>query len=167
MTKERGSQSCGEKSRNVRLTCVVPRGSERKCTREAEQEPDSLKIHTSTDPYGRSLLDPPKSGILSVSRLELEEHLTQTYCDAVRGVPLQERLDIPAVPLPTSSFDMTAPSLEEVRGIVKKSRNKSAPEAKGIPYLVYKKCPKAMTCLHVFIEKAWLTGTVSGEWKQA
>ena len=48
MTKERGSQSCGERSRNVRLTCVVPRGSDRKSIRDAEQEPVSLKIHTST-----------------------------------------------------------------------------------------------------------------------
>ena len=62
---------------------------------------------------------------------------------------------------------MTASSLEEVRGILKKARNKSAPGANGIPYLVYKKCPKAMKCLHVFIEKAWITGTVSDEWKQA
>ena len=122
MTKERGSQSCGERSRNVGLTCVVPRGSDRKSTTDVEQEPVSLKINTSTDRW--SLLDPPKSGILSVSRLELEEHLAQTYSDAVRGMPLQERLDIPAIPLLTSSLDMTAPSLEEVRGIVKKARNK-------------------------------------------
>ena len=62
---------------------------------------------------------------------------------------------------------MTAPSLEEIRGIMRKARNRSVPGANGIPYLVYKKCPKTMKILHEFIKKAWLAGTISDEWKQA
>ena len=109
-----------------------------------------------SDPYryGRSLLDPPKSGELSVEQDKLEEHLFKTYSDALRHESLQERVDIPAVPLPTSPFCLASPSLEEVRGVVRKARNRSAPGPNGVPYLLYKRCPKTLYLLHSLIQRA-------------
>ena len=97
----------------------------------------------------------------------MEEHLLKTYSDALRHESLQERADIPAVPLPTSSFCLASPSLEEVRGAVRKARNRSAPGTNGVPYLLYKRCPKTLYLLHSLIQKAWSSVTVDDEWKKA
>ena len=48
---------------------------------------------------------------------ELEEHLTITYNDNLRHVPLQVRRDIPMMPFPTS---LASTSLEEVRRVIRK-----------------------------------------------
>ena len=45
--------------------------------------------------FGRSLLDPLKSGELSVEKEKLEEHLLKTYSDVLLHEFLQEKLDIP------------------------------------------------------------------------
>ena len=74
-----------------------------------------------------------------------------------------ERSNIPAVPLPTIAFEMTTLSVEEIRMIVGKARNRSAPGANGVPYLVYKRCTRVMRLLHTFIEKAWPSGIVQAD----
>ena len=121
------------------------------------------------DPYrfGKSLLDPPKSGVLKVDQSELEEHLSRTYSDDLRSVPLGKRLDIPMVPLPTNPFNLAVPSYEEVKSVVRKARNRSAPGPNGIPYLLYKRCPRVLKILHILVESAWETGRVDNEWKRA
>ena len=43
--------------------------------------------------YARSLLEPPKSGTLTISQAELEACLTKTYTDAFRNSPLSENWD--------------------------------------------------------------------------
>ena len=82
-----------------------------------------------------------------MDRGELEEHLTNTYSDDLRHIPLQVRRDIPVVPLPTSIFSLTSPSLEEVRSVIRKARNRSAPGPNGVPHLLYKRCPKVLYLL--------------------
>ena len=37
----------------------------------------------------------------------------------------------------------------------------------GIPYLLYKKCPRVLKILHMLVESAWETGRVDNEWKRA
>ena len=120
------------------------------------------------DPYrfGKSLLDTPKSGVLKVDQSELEEHLSRTYRDDLRSVPLGERQDIPMVPLTTNSFNLAVPSYEEVKSVIRKARNRSAPGPNGIPYLLYKRCPRVLKILHMFVESAWETGRVGNEWKR-
>ena len=94
--------------RRVRDLRRAERGRQRKYERRRAIFSDPYR-------YGRSLLDPPKSGELSVEQDKLEDHLLKTYSDALRHESLQERVDIPAVPLPTSPFCLASPSLEEVR----------------------------------------------------
>ena len=117
--------------------------------------------------YGKALLDPPKSGELKVNMGELEEHLTNTYSDDFHHIPRQVRWDIPVVPLPVSVFSLASPSLEEVRRVIRKARNRSAPGPNGVPYLLYKRRPKVLYLLHSLIEKAWQSGKVDDEWKVA
>ena len=60
---------------------------------------------------------------LKVDRGELEEtssnqHLTNTYSDDLRHIPILVRRDIPVVPLPASMFSLASPSLEEVKRVI-------------------------------------------------
>ena len=71
------------------------------------------------------------------------------------------------VPLPTNSFNLEVPSYEEVKSVVRKARNRSAPGPNGIPYLLYKRCPRVLKILHMLVESAWETGRVDNEWKRA
>ena len=87
--------------------------------------------------------------------------------DDLSHIPLQVRRDIPVVPLPTSIFSLASPSLEEVRHVIRKARNRSAPGPNGVPYLLYKRCPKVLYLLHSLIKKAWQSGRVDDEWKVA
>ena len=73
-------------------------------------------------------------GLPTVEGLEkkhLDEHLTNTYSDDLRHIPLQVRRDIPVVPLPASMFSLASPSPEEVRRAIRKARNRSAPGPNG------------------------------------
>ena len=97
-----------------------------------------------------------------MDRGELEEHLTNTYSDDLRHIPFQVSIDIPVVPLPPSMF-----SLEEVRRVIRKAKNRSALGPNGVPNLLYKRCPKVLYLLHSLIEKAWQSGKVDDEWKVA
>ena len=101
-----------------------------------------------------------------MDRGELEEHFTNKYSDEIRHIPLQSRRDIPMVPLPTSIFSLASPSLEEVRRVIGKARNRSAQGPNGVPYLLHKRCPKVLY-LHSLIEKAWQSDRVDDEWKLA
>ena len=102
-----------------------------------------------------------------MNQSELEEHLSRTYSDVLRSVPLGERQDIPTVPLPTNYFKLAVPSYEEVKSVVRKARNRSASGPNGIPYLLYKRCPRVLKILHMLVESAWEAGRVDNEWKRA
>lgn len=138
-------------------------------TRRKKYEKRKARQNFFRDPYqyGRSLLEPPKSGTLQAGREMLEEHLRSVYSSGLSNVPLVERDDIPVVPLPTTLLNLAAPSYEEIKKIVKKARNRSAPGPNGIPYVLYKRCPRLLKALHTLIEAAWVAGRIDIEWKKA
>ena len=45
---------------------------------------------------------------------------------------------------PTTLLDVKEPTLKEITEVVKKARTGSAPGPNGIPYKVYKMCPKCL-----------------------
>ena len=58
--------------------------SERVRQRKYEKRRSMRSFFSKPYRYGRSLLDPPKSGELSVEQEKLEEHLLKTYIDVLR-----------------------------------------------------------------------------------
>ena len=71
--------------------------------------------------------------MLKVVQSELEEHLSRTYSDDLRSVPLGERQDIPTVPLPTNSFNLAVPSYEEVKSLSEKPETGQHQDRIGSP----------------------------------
>ena len=65
---------------------------------------------------------------------------------------------MPSLTPPTAGdFTMitTPPTFREMANVLHKTRNKSAPGPNGIPYLIYKKCPKTSMLLHRLFIKFW------------
>ena len=116
--------------------------------------------------FARTLFEQPKSGTLAADKDILEQHLWNTYSDQQNRTPLS----IPGLVKPgrpTSPFSDKPPTFEEVERVVKKARAKSSPGPNGIPYLLYKKCPKVLGWLHRMLRSAWRNKKISTHWMTA
>ena len=61
-------------------------------------------------------------------------------------------------------FNEKPPTLGEVKKVVQKARAKSSPGPNGVPYLLYKKCPKVLEWLHRLLRSAWRNQKISSQW---
>ena len=116
--------------------------------------------------FARALFEQPKSGTLEVEKEALEQHLEKTYSKPKENTPL----NIPGLVQPgrpTKAFNDKPPTLEELKRVVEKARAKSSPGPNGIPYLLYKKCPKVLAWLHQMLRSAWRNEKVSTQWMMA
>ena len=116
--------------------------------------------------FARKLFEQPKSGSLTVDKETLEGHLKKTYSDPKSDTPI----DIPGLTRPaepTKRFSNKPPTLDEVKRVVTKARAKSAPGPNGIPYQLYKKCPRVLEWLHKLIISAWRNTKICEQWMTA
>ena len=114
--------------------------------------------------FARKLFDQPRSGTLSTDKETLEHHLKETYSDTQRHIPLEEIPNLVWPNAPEKKFNENPPSLEEVVKVVNKARSKSSPGPNGIPYLVYKKCPRVLGWVHKLIRSAWKNERIPSQW---
>ena len=117
--------------------------------------------------YARHIFDQPKSGVLKAEKSSLEEHLRKTYSDPQRDVPLKHNPNLVWPDGPGERFNKKLPTLDEINRIVSKARCKSAPGPNGIPYVLYKRCPKVLQWLHRQLRMAWKNGHISKQWMKA
>lgn len=111
--------------------------------------------------FSKKLLQNKTSGTLSSSKLEVENHLRAVHSDPDRLKPLDhcERIITPEPP--TAEFDASLPTLRETAGIVRKARTGSVPGPNGVPYKVYKNCPKLLSILWKIIIALWKRHKIS------
>ncbi|XP_053170226.1 uncharacterized protein LOC128354001 [Scomber japonicus] len=121
------------------------------------------------NPFGftKQLLGQKRSGHLTCAKEEVDSYLHETYSDAVREEDLGEFRDLIKPPEPTCEFNIKAPTWKETQSVVKAARNNSAPGPNGIPYLVYKRCPKLLNCLWKILRAIWRRGIVAHQWRSA
>ena len=88
------------------------------------------------------LLGDKRSGKLECTLEEAEDYIHKTYSDPSRDtdLPLNEKLLNPEPP--AVEFDTSEPRLKEVQDCIAHARAASAPGQNGVPYKVYKNCPK-------------------------
>ena len=110
------------------------------------------------------MLGDKRSGNLEKSQKEVEAHLRETHSDPERerDLPAQEKLISPANP--TEAFDESQPRLTEFNDVLKRARAASAPGPNGIPYRVYKNCPKLQHRLFQIIRVVWRKGRMAKCW---
>ncbi|XP_069133240.1 uncharacterized protein [Argopecten irradians] len=64
-------------------------------------------------------------------------------------------------------MDIREPTMKGVSEVVKKARTASAPGPNGIPYKVYKKCPKLLHRLWKLMKVVWRKGRIPSCWQAA
>ena len=117
--------------------------------------------------FAKGLFEPPRSGTLSASKKELEAHLTKTYTDASREEPLPDFPSLIWPARPGVRFSTRVLSAAEIARFIQRARSKSSPGPNGVPYLLYKRCPKVRELLTRILQTAWRRRTVCKEWQKA
>ena len=105
--------------------------------------------------FSKKLLQDKVSGNLTSTKEEVENHLKGVHSDPDRLKPLDHCERIITPDPPTVKFDESSPAHKEVKGIITKARAGSAPGPNGIPYKVYKNCPKLTTLLWKLLVSLW------------
>ena len=144
-------RSCSDIERDRYMLLLKDLATRLKKLRNAEArkkkqwEKKKLNKAFKNDPFKtiKNILNPNPVGELKCTKEELDSHLERTYGDSNRNVPLglleglPDKSDDPEVP-----FNMKDISRKEHSDIIQKARSKSSPGNNGLPYLVYKRCPK-------------------------
>ncbi|KAL4001244.1 hypothetical protein ACER0C_006543 [Sarotherodon galilaeus] len=108
-----------------------------------------------------------RSGHLVCPKSEVDHYLKETYSDECReqDLGLCQALINPSTP--EQEFDGEEPSWKEIQEVVKRARASSAPGPSGVPYKVYKNCPRLLTRLWKILRVIWRRGKVANQWRQA
>ena len=96
------------------------------------------------NPYkaGKNLLDPKCYCSLKVDQETLDQHKSFNLFDKNYDTPLGNLEGLPPEPPLLKKFNKSSFSYDDFFAILATRRNASAPGLNGIPYKVYKKCPK-------------------------
>ncbi|XP_033755855.1 uncharacterized protein LOC117338607 [Pecten maximus] len=113
------------------------------------------------------LLGKRGSGVLRAGKEEVEQHLRDMHSDPRRNEDLgvNEKLIQPEEP--EHLFDDAEPRLREVNNVIRKARASSSPGPNGIPYKVYKNCPRLTMRLWKHLRVVWRRGKLADSWHQA
>ena len=116
--------------------------------------------------FARNQLDPKLSGKLESSKEEVENFLQEVHG---KQEERQENSldDIPEYEEPQVEYNSSLPSWHEFSRKLKKTRNKSAPGPNGVPYLLYKRCPKVARLLFGYLKGLWKKKAISKAWRKA
>ncbi|CAC5393678.1 unnamed protein product [Mytilus coruscus] len=136
------------------------KSKERKREEESNVCCQSLQVYQSNT--GRN-----KGGISKSTKEEVEKHLSETHSDERQWEHLGNCNRIENVPEPEIPKNTKEPSWKEVSDVVKKARSASSPGPNGIPYKVYKKCPKILKHLWRLLKVVWRKGKIPSCWQKA
>ena len=101
---------------------------------------------------------------MDCSHEELENLLCSTYNDPLRDTPLDHMSGIPRPTRPGILFQLGELTLIEMKSFIQKSRAKSSHGQDGVPYKVYKRCPKLVHWLFLILKKAWNEKFIIQRW---
>lgn len=91
----------------------------------------------------------------------VEEYLRATYSDSASKKDLGPCSTLISPPEPTSTFNTKEPTLRKVEEVVRPARSTSTPDPSGVPYVVYKRCPRLLQRLWKILQVIWRRGKVA------
>ncbi len=115
----------------------------------------------------KQLLGQKMAGCLTCSKDAINDHLKATYSDSIREQPLGSCDALITPPEPSSDFDLKEPRLRKVEEVMRTVRSSSAPGPSGVPYKVYKNCPKLLHRLWRVLKVIWRRGKIAQSWRYA
>ena len=121
------------------------------------------------DPFKfvKSLFIKEKSGIFSVSKAALEEHLKKSCTDDRHQEEVSLPSDMSPVNPPEHELDVSPPRWREVDKTVRRARAASAPGPNGVPYRLYKNAPDVLRFLWKLMKVVWQKKEIPTSWRRA
>ena len=113
------------------------------------------------------LLGSKGSGTLTAGKEEVEQHLKDMHSDPRRDEDLGDNDKLIQPDEPKYPFDGAEPKLREVNDVIRKARAGSSPGPNGIPYKVYKNCPRLTKRLWKHLRVIWRRWRLADSWRQA
>ncbi|KAJ8349369.1 hypothetical protein SKAU_G00244990 [Synaphobranchus kaupii] len=160
---KKASQTERGRREGVMHQLVQSRQQLRKAT---DLEREGLKVLWDED-RGRDLLEERTSGNLKVTREVLEAHNHTLCSDPRKKEPLGSPGYVPRPAEPEIQFNTMPPRLIKVRQVVEKARSASAPGPNGIPYKLYKNCPRVLKLLWNLMRMARGKQCIPSAWQKA
>ena len=117
--------------------------------------------------FARKVIAPKPKGNLSNSKEEVEEHLKKAHSDPQKDLHREPQEDLWEYDEPKVQFNNDPPSFNEFMKVLRKTRAKSAPGPNGVPYIVYKRCPKVARQLWLYLKGMWKKNSISESWRYA
>ncbi|XP_078617582.1 uncharacterized protein LOC144885536 [Branchiostoma floridae x Branchiostoma japonicum] len=152
---------------DIRVKLKALRRAERLRRKRKRKEKERSQFFKNPYKFARSLLEESKGGTLQVPKEELDLHLKQTYSDPQRREALGSPGYVPSPPEPEVPFDVATPRWSEIETAVGKARAAAAPGPNGVPYRVYKQCPKTLRLLWNLFRVAWRKQCIPVSWRRA
>ncbi|KAI4880969.1 hypothetical protein NFI96_033174 [Prochilodus magdalenae] len=143
--------------------------------RESQIEPEKERTQMGTSEVnsernpesGRNLRENLRRELFDEEERPERENRTSTYSDCKREELLGPCTALITPPEPTVAFNNKEPNLKEVEAVIKAARSSSAPGPSGVPYVVYKRCPRLLQRLWKIIKVIWRRGKVAQQWRHA
>ena len=117
--------------------------------------------------FANSLLNQQHNHEPHFDKNAADSHFSTVYTDDDRSYKYEDLHTLPIVPLPDCIFNDAPPTLHELKSVLKKARNKSAPGPSGISYVAYKMLPSLLSTLHALFVKVWNSQQVPLAWRTA
>uniref|UniRef100_A0A8W8L8P9 Reverse transcriptase domain-containing protein n=1 Tax=Magallana gigas TaxID=29159 RepID=A0A8W8L8P9_MAGGI len=141
--------------------------AERSRKRRKERARARARFTANPFQFTSKLLGKKRSGMLLAEKAEVEQHLKEVHSEEKRDEELPEQPKLMQVCEPEHIFDESELTAKEVRYVIRKARAASAPGPNGIPYQVYKNCPRMTRRLWKHIRVIWRRGRLADSWNQA
>ena len=137
----------------------------KKKMREAEVQ--QRKFREDPWKFGTEVFQPRNCGKPTFTAADAEEHFVGTYSDAARSTVYHAPPGCKRPPKPKFKFSVSKLEKHKLVQAVKKKRNKNAPGMNGIPFLLYKKCPKVLDMLLQIMNRVWSEKVIPESWQRA
>ena len=117
--------------------------------------------------FSRKIINPKPKGRLKSSKEDVEAHLEKVHSKSPKEGQSQNCEEMWKYPEPEHPINNDCPSFKEFNQKLRKTRTKSAPGPNGVPYRVYKRCPKVARLLWEYLRNLWERNEISNSWRKA
>ena len=117
--------------------------------------------------FARNIVAPKPKGEMKSSKAEVEKQLHDAHSDQRKDEEREIADDLHEYKEPLVELNNDPPSSGQFHKRLRKTRSKSAPGPNGVPYLVYKQCPKLARLLHSYLKGMWRKNAISKSWRKA
>ena len=117
--------------------------------------------------YGTEVFQPRNVGKPTFDAKTAEEYFKPLYSDAKRDTKYKAPPGCVRPIKPKFKFDLSPPTVAQLKKAVLKKWNRNAPGLNAIPFVVYKKCDKVLDILAQIMRRVWEEKVIPKSWQRA